>query len=66
MKGGEGGVAALQLESVSGVFVVTILGCFIAAVFAVIEFLVGTRQSAKVQTGWPIIHLNGRPIGIGS
>lgn len=40
---------ALQLESVSGVFVVTILGCFIASIFAVIEFLIGTRQSAKVK-----------------
>jgi len=46
-KGGGGGVKALQLESVSGVFVVTILGCFIASIFAVIEFLIGTRQSAK-------------------
>ena len=32
----------------AGVFVVTILGCAIASVFAIIEFLVGTRQSAKV------------------
>ena len=38
----------LGLENVAGVFVVTILGCAIASIFAVLEFLVGTRQSAKV------------------
>jgi len=46
-KGGGGGVSPLGLDNVAGVFVVTILGCAIASVFAIIEFLVGTRQSAK-------------------
>ena len=31
----------------SGVFLVTMVGCAIAGVFAILEFLYGTRQSAK-------------------
>jgi len=46
-KGGGGGVSPLGLSSVAGVFMVTILGCAIAAVFAIIEFLYGTNQAAK-------------------
>jgi len=46
-KGGGGGVSPLGLDNVAGVFVVTILGCLIASVFAIVEFLVGTRQAAK-------------------
>ena len=30
-----------------GVFLVTMVGCAIAGVFAILEFLYGTRQSAK-------------------
>ena len=45
-KGG-GGVNPLGLGNVAGVFLVTMLGCSIAAVFAVLEFLYGTSQSAK-------------------
>jgi len=46
-KGGGGAVSPLGLDNVAGVFVVTIMGCLIASVFAIIEFLVGTRQAAK-------------------
>ena len=48
-----GGVKPLGLSNVAGVFLVTMLGCFIAAVFALIEFLYGTRQTAEVGgVGW--------------
>ena len=46
-KGGGGGVKPLGLENVAGVFMVTMIGCAIAAVFAFLEFLYGTKQSAK-------------------
>ena len=46
-KGGGGGVKPLGLSNVSGVFLVTMIGCAIALVFAIIEFLYGTAQSAK-------------------
>jgi len=46
-QGGGGGVAPLGLSSVAGVFLVTMLGCGIATVFAIIEFLYGTNKSAK-------------------
>ena len=45
--GGGGGVSPLGLSSVAGVFLVTMLGCGIGAVFAIIEFLYGTYQAAK-------------------
>ena len=48
VQGGGGAVSPLGLDNVAGVFVVTIMGCLIASVFAIIEFLVGTRQAAKV------------------
>ena len=41
-----GGVSPLGLGNVAGVFLVTMMGCAIAAVFAVLEFLYGTKQSA--------------------
>jgi len=41
-----GGVNPLGLGNVAGVFLVTMMGCAIAAVFAVLEFLYGTKQSA--------------------
>ena len=44
----KGSVNPLGLGNVVGVFLVTIVGCAVAAVFAVLEFLYGTRQSAKV------------------
>ena len=43
-----GGVKPLGLSNVAGVFLVTMLGCLIAAVFALVEFLYGTRQTAEV------------------
>jgi len=46
-KGGGGGVSPLGLGNVAGVFLVTMVGCSIAAVFAVLEFLYGTKQSAQ-------------------
>ena len=46
-KGGGGGVSPLGLANVAGVFLVTMIGCAIAGVFAILEFLYGTRQSAK-------------------
>ena len=46
-KGGGGGVNPLGLANVAGVFLVTMIGCAIAGVFAILEFLYGTRQSAK-------------------
>jgi len=46
-KGGGGGVSPLGLSSVAGVFLVTMLGCGIATVFAIIEFLYGTRKAAN-------------------
>jgi len=46
-KGGAGGVAPLGLPNVMGVFLVTMVGCGIATVFAILEFLYGTRQLAK-------------------
>jgi len=45
--GGGGGVSPLGLGNVAGVFLVTMVGCTIAAVFAILEFLYGTKQSAK-------------------
>ena len=42
-----GGVKPLGLSNVAGVFLVTMIGCFIASIFAVMEFLYGTRQSAR-------------------
>ena len=42
-----GGVKPLGLSNVAGVFLVTMLGCLIAAVFALAEFLYGTRQTAE-------------------
>ena len=48
-----GGVKPLGLSNVAGVFLVTMLGCLIAAVFAITEFLYGTRQTAVVGgVGW--------------
>lgn len=44
-KKGGGGVKPLGLGSVMGVFLVTMVGCTIAAVFAVLEFLYGTKLS---------------------
>ena len=35
------------MPNVAGVFLVTMIGCGIATVFALIEFLIGTRQAAK-------------------
>jgi ABC-type amino acid transport substrate-binding protein len=46
-RGGGGGVSPLGLGNVAGVFLVTMAGCTIAAIFAVLEFLYGTRQSAQ-------------------
>ena len=46
-KGGGGGVSPLGLANVAGVFLVTMIGCAIASVFAFLEFLYGTKQSAK-------------------
>ena len=46
-KGGGGGVSPLGLANVAGVFLVTMFGCAIAGVFALLEFLYGTKQSAK-------------------
>ena len=40
-----GGVKPLGLGNVKGVFLVTVVGCAIAAVFAVMEFLYGTKLS---------------------
>ena len=37
----------LGLANVAGVFLVTMIGCAIAGVFAILEFLYGTKQSAK-------------------
>ena len=48
-----GGVKPLGLSNVAGVFLVTMLGCLIAGVFALVEFLYGTRQTAEVGgVGW--------------
>ena len=44
-KRGGGGVKPLGLGNVKGVFLVTVVGCAIAAVFAVLEFLYGTKLS---------------------
>ena len=41
-----GGVKPLGLSNVAGVFLVTMIGCVIAFIFAIMEFLYGTRQSA--------------------
>merc|ERR1719384_470167 len=41
------GVNPLGLANVAGVFLVTMIGCAIAAFFALLEFLYGTRQSAR-------------------
>ena len=46
-------MSPLGLENVAGVFLVTMLGCAMASIFAIIEFLVGTRQSAKVKLFYP-------------
>ena len=37
------GVKPLGLSNVAGVFLVTMIGCVIAFIFAVIEFIYGTR-----------------------
>jgi len=42
-----GGVKRLGLDNVAGIFLVTTVGCIIAGVFAVLEFLYGTKQSAQ-------------------
>ena len=42
----KGGVNPLGLANVVGVFLVTMVGCAVAAVFAILEFLYGTKQSA--------------------
>ena len=44
--GGGGGVNPLGLSNVAGVFLVTLAGCGMATIFAVIEFLYGTRKAA--------------------
>jgi len=52
-KGGGGGVSPLGLSSVAGVFLVTMLGCGIATIFAILEFLYGTKQAAmEAGTSW--------------
>ena len=43
-----GGVKPLGLSNVAGVFLVTMLGCLIAAVFAFTEFLYGSRQTSEL------------------
>ena len=43
----KGGVNPLGLANVVGVFLVTMVGCAVAAVFAILEFLYGTKQSAQ-------------------
>ena len=45
--GGGGGVSPLGLSSVAGVFLVTLAGCGIAVIFAIIEFLYGTKLSSS-------------------
>ena len=45
--GGGGGVSPLGLSSVAGVFLVTLAGCGIAVIFAIIEFLYGTQLSSS-------------------
>jgi len=40
-------VKRLGLDNVAGIFLVTTVGCIIAGVFAVLEFLYGTKQSAQ-------------------
>ena len=45
--GGGGGVSPLGLSNLAGVFLVTLAGCGIAVIFAIIEFLYGTRCSAQ-------------------
>merc|ERR1719282_1629427 len=45
--GGGGGVSPLGLSNVAGVFLVTLAGCGCAVIFAIIEFLIGTRKSAQ-------------------
>jgi len=46
-KAGGGGVNPLGLANVAGVFLVTMVGCAVAGFFAFLEFLYGTKQSAK-------------------
>ena len=46
-QGGGGGVSPLGLSNVAGVFLVTLAGCGMAVVFAIIEFLYGTRKSSQ-------------------
>ena len=46
-QGGAGAIKSLGLANVAGVFLVTMIGCAIASIFACLEFLYGTKQSAK-------------------
>jgi ABC-type amino acid transport substrate-binding protein len=46
-KGGGGGVKPLGLANVAGVFLVTMIGCAVAGVIAILEFLYGTKQAAS-------------------
>jgi len=46
-KGAGGGVKPLGLANVAGVFLVTMIGCAVAGVFAILEFLYGTKQAAR-------------------
>merc|ERR1719336_2715593 len=46
-QGGGGGVSPLGLSNVAGVFLVTLAGCGMAVVFAIIEFLYGTHKSSQ-------------------
>ncbi len=45
--GGGGGVNPLGLSNVAGVFLVTLAGCGCAFIFAIIEFLYGTKMSSQ-------------------
>ena len=45
--GGGGGVSPLGLSNVAGVFLVTLAGCGMAVIFAIIEFLYGTKLSSQ-------------------
>lgn len=52
-KASSGGAGSLGLANVVGVFMVTLIGCAIASLVAFLEFLWGTKQSAKEsETPW--------------